>query len=104
MYGVVFLGILVIGTLLYYLIGRGKNWARITFLILFVMGLPSTIWSWAQYGSVPELAGWIDVSSLILSIVQEVLQFVALVFLFRRASSEWFKAIRIHSQQLRTSA
>jgi hypothetical protein len=101
-WGSALLGSLVIWSLVFYLIGRGKNWARITLLVLFVLTAPPNIWALAQYGNMPESAGWIDVSTRILGITDVVLQFVALVFLFQRMSSEWFKAVKIHNQQTRS--
>jgi len=104
-WGSALLGSLVISILLYYLIGRGKSWARTTELVLFVVAtLPSNILALAQYGNIPESAGWIDASTCILGIADVVLQFVALVFLFQRMSSDWFKAVKILNQQAKVSA
>jgi hypothetical protein len=103
-WGSALLGSLVISTLLYYLIGRGKTWARTTLLVVFVLTTPPNIWTLAQYDNMPELAGRIDASTQILGIADVALQLVALAFLFQQMSSEWFKAMKIHSQQLRTSA
>jgi hypothetical protein len=88
------LSTLLVGALLYYMIGRGKNWARTTFLILFVLALPSTRWSWTRSGSDPAISGWIDMSLLCLGIAEVVLQFVALALLFQQVSTDWFRSMK----------
>jgi len=98
------LGTLLAGALLYYMIGRGKTWARTTFLILFILTLPTTIWSWTQSPSDPAISGVLDMSLLYLGIAQVVLQFVALILLFQRVSLDWFKAMKISNQQAKNKA
>lgn len=76
--------------LLYYMIGKGKNWARITFLVFFIMGFPLSIVVLPMYLSLsdpPFISG-------ILFLVQTGMDLVALVFLFQGESSAWFKAIK----------
>lgn len=65
-------------------IGKGKNWARITFLVLFILGVPLSIWPLLQSLAVNPLSG-------VLGLGQCVLQAIAVVFLFQQHSSEWFK-------------
>ena len=65
-------------------IGQGKNWARITYLVLFMLGVPFTIYSY--------LTSEISTFSIILGIAGIILQIVALVFLFQKSSSDWFKS------------
>jgi hypothetical protein len=67
-----------------YKIGQGRNWARITFLVLFIIGVPMTIYS---YLTTP-----IDIFSLLLGLASTIMQLVALVFLFQKSSSDWFKS------------
>jgi len=67
------------------MIARRKNWARITVLILFLLGLIFAIEPMKQSFSVSALSG-------VLGMVQLVLQALALVFLFQREASTWFKA------------
>ena len=76
--------------LLYYMIGKGKNWARITFLVFFIMGLPLSIIILPMYLSLSDT----PIIPGILSLVQTGMDLVALVFLFQGESSAWFKAIK----------
>jgi hypothetical protein len=66
------------------MIGRRKNWARITILILFIIGLLPSIQPLIRSFTLSPFSG-------LLGLAQVVLQIVALAFLFRRESSEWFK-------------
>jgi hypothetical protein len=65
-------------------ISSGRNWARITFLVLFLAGIPL---------STPNLSNELKRSpfAAIISIVQIILQIVAFFLLFKRASAVWFK-------------
>jgi hypothetical protein len=74
-------GILI---LLIYMIGKGKNWARIVFLIFFILGTPFSILPLINSLSVNLISGT-------LGLIQVVLQIVALVLLFQKPSSIWFK-------------
>jgi hypothetical protein len=65
------------------MMNRGKNWARITYLVLFVLCFVSTTLSLVRSFSASSLYS-------LLGIVQMVLQIIALFFLFHRESSEWF--------------
>ena len=65
-------------------IGQGKNWARITYLILFIIGVPFTIYSY--------LTSVVSMLSIILGIVGMIVQIIALVFLFQKQSSDWFNS------------
>lgn len=76
--------------LLYYMIGKGKNWARITYLVFFIMGIPLSIVVFPIYLSLSDT----PVISGTLSLVQTGMQLVAMVFLFQGESSAWFKAIK----------
>jgi hypothetical protein len=66
-------------------ISAGKNWARLTFLILFLLGLPYFIPFAYQEFAANVFAG-------ILSVAQLLLQIVAMVFLFLGPSNAWFKS------------
>lgn len=74
----IFLGGLVYG------IGERKNWARWTFTILFVIGLPLYISPLIQTLEADLLAG-------IFAILQGVAQAVAIVLLFIPPANGWFK-------------
>jgi membrane-bound ClpP family serine protease len=67
------------------MIVRGRNWARIAFLILFLLGLIPAIGSLIVVFMRNPISG-------ILGFLQIVLQVVALIFLFQSDSSEWFRA------------
>jgi hypothetical protein len=73
---VMMIGLFTVGIqwFMIHMIGRGKNWARIPFLVLFIVGIPFFIY----WGSIPQIA----------------VKGVALVFLFQKASSDWFKAMK----------
>lgn len=77
--------------LLIYMIGKGKNWARITYLVFFIMGALLSIVIFPLYLLLLSYTPVIDGS---LFLVQTGMQLVALVFLFQGESSAWFKAIK----------
>jgi hypothetical protein len=68
---------------LIYNINEGRNWARITFLVLFILGLLLYSHKLIQLLSVSFVCGG-------LSITRIVLQIVALSFLFGRTARPWF--------------
>jgi hypothetical protein len=65
-------------------IAAGRNWARITFLILFIIGTVPTL---------PVVRDELERAPLVggLSILQILLQIWALVLLFTRPGSAWFR-------------
>jgi hypothetical protein len=75
-------------------IDRGKNWARITYLVLFILGAPFSI-----YLLIKSMV-FEPISDLI-SIVQFVLQIIALVFLFQKNSNAWFKLQTTSQSEMR---
>ncbi len=99
--------ILPIAFWLYLMIGKGKNWARITLLVYVILEILFTIGSLGfsvvmryHLVHVPSLSDWFMRISP--EIVQDVFQIVALTFLFGRASSDWFKAIKNHNKRAMT--
>jgi len=72
---------------LIYMIGKGRNWARITFLIMFILGVPLSILPMIQSLTHDPVSG-------ILGLVQAAMQIIAIVLLFQGASSAWFKVIK----------
>ena len=78
---------LAIMAFLIYMIGRGRNWARITFLVLFLIGLPFSVLPLLQSLLANPISG-------VLGLSQAVLQIIALVFLFQKPSSDWFKLMK----------
>jgi carboxyl-terminal processing protease len=72
-----FLGYLV------YMIDKGRNWARITFLVLLIIGIPFSIIPLLLSFAYSPISG-------ILSVAQVVAQTVAVILLFQKESSRWF--------------
>ena len=68
-------------------ISQGRNWARITFLVIFLLGVPFAIPMYMQ-----ELRRNFLLGSL--SIFIALLQLVAVYLLFRKNSNLWFKAYK----------
>ena len=83
---ITFFTVSVLG-LLIHMIGKGRNWARITLLVLFIIGIPFTIPLLLQSLAINPVSGLLDVG-------QTVIQIIALVFLFQKPSSTWFKETR----------
>jgi hypothetical protein len=76
-----------------YMIGKGYNWARITFLVLFIISIPFSILIISKSLLTNPISG-------LLVIVQTVVQTVAVVFLFQAPSSQWFQAMKVNKYQL----
>jgi hypothetical protein len=78
--------VLVFGTTLtlIMMISNGKNWARITFLILFVLGFVPAILGLLRFASNRPI-------SALLGLAQIILQLIALIFLFQPEPSDWFR-------------
>ena len=95
---ILFVAIFVFGLIWFfiYMIGKGKNWARISFLVLFIIGVPLSILPMIQ-----SLAH--SPFSAILGLAQAVIQIVALVFLFQSDSSAWFKSMKSAKTAQQTS-
>jgi hypothetical protein len=68
------------------MISRGSNGARITFLVLYLLGLISMVVTF------PLLLRVTSSRSLLLQLTGSVLQTVAMILLFQREASEWFRA------------
>ena len=83
-----------------YMISKGKNWARITFLVLCILGIPLAISPMIQSLSHNLFSG-------VLGILQVIMQIIGLVLLFHGSSSKWFKAMKIlkkeNGQQINTA-
>lgn len=76
---------LILEAFLILMIGRRRNWARITYLVLFALGLPLLLFGLfgANWGG---LAGLLRLLSLLLTLTR----ILALVWLFGRAARDWF--------------
>jgi hypothetical protein len=77
---------------LIYLTGKGKNWARILILVSFIIGIPKLVWSLPQAIAEKPI-------SLISTVPLLALYVVALVYLFQKESTDWFKKRKIADQQ-----
>ena len=69
--------------LIVYKISKGRNWARITFLVFFIVG---------SILEAPQLfQNLLQISFTgLISIVISVIEIIALVMLFQKPSSDWF--------------
>ena len=83
----VFIGIMY---LFVFQIGKGRNWARITFLVLTILGLPFSVHSLTQTFTANPVSGLLEIGQI-------VMQIIALVFLFQRPASDWFREIKMKS-------
>lgn len=87
-----------VSALLYYLISKGHNWARIVLLVLFVIGLPFTVISILVSLGVSGLPAFSTISvpmpmvATISTIIHALASAYALFLLFSRPATEWFKA------------
>ena len=70
-----------------YMIGRGRNWARLVFTALFVIGLPFSVTPLLESLQYSLFSG-------LLGVAQVVAQAVALVFLFNGEVTSWFKSAK----------
>jgi FtsH-binding integral membrane protein len=69
---------------LIYKMDRGRNWARITFLVFFILGVPMSVLPLLRSLSYSPVSG-------VLGLLQVVLQIVALCILFGRSARPWFR-------------
>ena len=76
--------LIYVGSLfLIYQLGKGKNWARVSMVVIFIICIPLVILpTFASFAHSPT-----DSS---LAILQTILYIIALVLLFHRNSSNWF--------------
>lgn len=84
----VFTAVFTLGMMWFFIynIEKGRNWARIIFLIIFIAGILFSVSSFLQmlkYNPIFILTG----------IIHTILQATALALLFQKSSSEWFKKI-----------
>lgn len=80
----ILISVIAVMVLLIVFISKGKNWARITFLVLFILGsLPSIPLVLGEFTRSPVLGAF--------SLVQIVLQVVALYMVFTKPGAAWFK-------------
>jgi hypothetical protein len=65
----------------------GMKWARVVLLVLFILGLIVYAWGFSNVWQTNILIA-------VLSLLQTVLEAVALGFLFARESTQWFDRVR----------
>ncbi|MBU4565583.1 MAG: hypothetical protein KKE29_12745 [Proteobacteria bacterium] len=69
-----------------FMIGKGRNWARITFLVLYIIGTVMMV--------VGLVSGAPFGAAALMDIVQVIIQLVALVMLFSAESNAWFQSVK----------
>ena len=80
----ILISVFAVMALLIVFISKGKNWARITSLVLFVLGsLPSIPLVLGEFTRSPVLGAF--------SIIQIALEVVALYLVFTKPGAGWFK-------------
>jgi len=63
------------------------KWARVVLLVLFLLGLAVLPWTFAALLKASMLIA-------VLSLLQTILQIIALYYLFSRASTQWFNRVK----------
>jgi hypothetical protein len=83
---VLFITFFVLGCMVWliYKTDRRRNWARITLLVLFVLGVPFSILPLLQSLANSPLSG-------VLGLAQVAIQVAALAMLFGRDASHWYR-------------
>jgi len=82
--------VIVIWLVLFAAMIQRKNWARITFLVLFLVGIP-------EMYAMKEAVFSGSTASIALFLVQSVAQIAGLVLLFIPVSNKWFRKQSITS-------
>ena len=72
---------------LIYMAGEGRNWARITLLVMLIIAIPRLVTLELQFFAANPIDG-------MLCIGQAVIQIIALIFLFQQPSSNWFREMK----------
>ena len=70
------------------MIWNGRNWARITFLVVVIIGTPGSIFQLLLGLTVTPISGLLDIGGI-------VIQIIALIFLFQKPSSDWFRKMKV---------
>jgi uncharacterized membrane protein len=81
---------------LIYKISEGRNWARISILVMFIVGALFLLQAFLQSLAVNPIYG-------LLGIGQIVIQAVALILLFQKPSSDWFKEVKARKRLTKQS-
>jgi hypothetical protein len=67
-------------------IGAGKKWSRVVLLVLFLLGLVGYLW-------VGPVMFRINLLVAVISLLEMVLQTIALIYLFSKDSTTWFQHV-----------
>lgn len=80
--------VVIFAIMLFFIImtGKGRNWARITFLVLYIIGTVMMV--------VGLVSGAPFGAAALMDVVQVILQLVALVMLFSAESNAWFQSVK----------
>ena len=70
-------------------IGRGRNWARMLYLVMTVIGSPFLVMSFRQEMEIIPVQAWISVGLM-------GLQIVAVIALFQQESSNWYRQMKLN--------
>ena len=73
---------------LIFMIGRRRNWARITYAVLFSLGMIVQFIIWQETLASPR-------REVLAIVLQSGLQFAAMILLFQRVSNAWFRTKRV---------
>jgi len=68
-------------------IGLGMKWARVVLLVLFLLSLGVLPWTFLAVLKANMLVA-------VLSLLQAILQIIALYYLFSRTSTQWFNRVK----------
>jgi hypothetical protein len=85
------LAVFAFGLLLIHMIGRGENWARIIFLVAFILIIPFVI-IFLAFSAANPIYGLLGLGQILLPII-------ALVFLFQKPSSAWFRNLKTRKRK-----
>jgi hypothetical protein len=72
-------------------IGFGMKWARVVLLVLFLAGLAVLPWTFVAMLNASMVVA-------VLSLLQTILQILALYYLFSRTSTQWFDRVKEKAQ------
>jgi hypothetical protein len=72
-------------------IGMGMKWSRVVLLVFFLLGLAVLPWTFAAVLKASLLVA-------VVSLLQTILQIIALYYLFSRASTQWFDRVKEKAQ------
>jgi len=69
------------------MLGKGRNWARIVFLIFFIINIPFDVLALFQVAATNSISG-------LLGIGRTAILIIAIFLLFQKPSSVWFNELK----------